>query len=266
MAAITICKEMAPVCIHKVKLLVNTGGLSDELYKQRIRMDIAATIPDLITNNYRSNCKVAFGPEFLSRIIRQNSGVFIGHTHCMGSGWFALWGDEFRVFGLYDVTYKLPPVPKDGIYEIRMGLSHSPRRSMAQIYFGDAPDRLAPTGLPYDMRQTPSSTNSSIPWIQDGDDQTTNRENDKNMRNHGYLKGPRYFTYTTGNAEQPIREKGGETCEIRKIICTVNLQAGKTYYLRFKSALKKLDAELNINFFEYASKAVYGSAEPEDIW
>lgn len=248
------------------QLLVNTDGLCNEMFKQRIRMDIAATIPDLITNNYRSNYKVAFDPGYLSRMIRQSTGTIMTHTHPQGSGWMALWGDEFRVFGLYDFTYKLPPVPKDGTYEIRMGLAHSPLRGMAQIYFGDDPDRLAPAGLPYDMRQTPGPTNPSIPWVEDSDDETTNRENDKNLRNQGYLKGPMYFTYSTGRADQPIRKMGGTYCAIRKILCTVDMKAGKTYYLRFKSALKKLDAELNIDYFEYASTAVYNGAESEDIW
>lgn len=44
------------------------------------------------------------------------------------------------------------------------------------------------------------------------------------------------------------------------------MKAGKTYYLRFKSALKKLDAELELDYFEYASTPVYNGVEPEDIW
>ena len=248
------------------KLLVNDEGTRDELYKRRIRMDIAATLPELATNNYRGNYKIAFDPGYLSRMIRQSSSTKMGHTHAQGSGWLAMWGDEFRVFGLYDFIYKLPPVPKDGTYEIRLGLSHGPIRGMAQIYFGDDPDRLAPVGLPYDMRQIPGSNTPNIPWVKDGDDQTVNRENDKNLRNQGYMKAPMFFTYSTGRADQPLREFGGSWCAIRKIVCTEYMKAGKTYYLRFKSALKKLDAELELDYFEYASTPVYNGVEPEDIW
>lgn len=248
------------------KILVNDESTRSELYKRRIRMDIAATLPDLATNNLRGNYKIMFDRGYLSRMSRESSGTLMGHTHPQGRAWMALWGDEFRVFGLLDFVYKLPPVPMDGTYEIRMGLAHAPTRTMVQFYFGEDPDRLQPVGLPYDMRQVPGSNNPNIPWIADTDDQTTNRENDKNMRNQGYLKGPMYFTYPTGNADQPIRTMGGTYCALRKIICTVDMKAGKTYYLRFKSALKKLDAELNIDYFEYASTAVYNGTEPEDIW
>lgn len=248
------------------KLLVYTEGLREELYKRRIRMEIASTLSELATGNYRGNYKTCFEAGYLSRFISQSSNTKMGYSHAQGSGWFALCGDEFRIFGLYDFIYKLPPVPKDGTYEIRMGCSHTPLRGMAQIYFGDDPDRLVPAGLPYDMRQTPSPENPAIPWVKDVDDPSVNQENDKNLRNQGYMKGPLYFTYTTGNADQPIRNIGGSYCAIRKILATVYMEAGKSYYLRFKSALKKTDAELNIDYFEYASTAVYNGVTPEDYW
>lgn len=248
------------------QMLLYTDGFRNELYKRRIRMEIASTFPELATNNYRGNYKTCFEEGYLERIVKQSSSTKMGHSHAQGSGWFALWGDEFRIFGLYDFIYKLPPVPKDGTYEIRMGCSHTPLRGMAQIYFGDNPDRLTPAGLPYDMRQTPSASNPAIPWVEDGDDPVVNQENDKNLRNQGYLKGPLYFTYSTGRADQPIRNIGGSYCAIRKILTTVEMKADKTYYLRFKSALKKTDAELNIDYFEYASTAVYNGVEQEDYW
>lgn len=248
------------------KLLLYTKGLREEMAKRRIRMEIASTFPELATGNYRGNFKTCFEEGYLSRIIRQSSNTKMGYSHAQGSGWFALCGDEFRIFGLYDFVYKLPPVPMSGTYEIRMGCSHTPLRGMAQIYFGDDPDLLVPAGLPYDMRLTPSPDNPSIPWVEDSEDQNINQENDKNLRNQGYMKGPLYFTYSTGKADQPIRNIGGTFCAIRKILATVYMEAGKDYYIRFKSALKKTDAELNIDYFEYASTAVYNGTTMEDYW
>ena len=251
------------------QLLLYTDGFRNELYKRRIRMDISATLPELATNNYRGNYKTFFDEGYFDRFVNQSANTQMGYSHPQGAGWMALWGDEFRVFGLYDFTYKLPPVPKDGTYEIRMGCSHMYIRGMAQIYFGDDPNRLVPVGLPYDMRLLANPDNPAIPWIPDGDDPTINQENDKNLRNQGFLKAPMYFTYSTGQADQPMRHMNtgnGTYCALRKIITTADMKADKTYYLRFKSALKKTDAELNLDYFEYASTAVYNGVQLEDYW
>jgi hypothetical protein len=44
------------------------------------------------------------------------------------------------------------------------------------------------------------------------------------------------------------------------------MEPGTTYYLRYKSALKKLDAQLYVDFIEIVPKEVYNGAEVEDIW
>ena len=248
-------------------LLIYSPGVRNEMYKRRIRMEIVATLPEMATNNLRGNSKATFDKGYLSRFVRVSSETQLGYSHCQGSVMRSLWGDEFRAFGLYDVVYKLPPVPKDGVYELRMGIAQSPIRGMAQIYFGENPDNLAPAGLPYDMRSSMGPTNPYITWTADTDDPITNAENDKTLRNQGYLKGPLYFTYTNGRGDQPIRNAGSDAYRtVRKILLTANMKADKTYYIRFKSALRKLDAELSIDYFEYASKAVYNNVLPEDYW
>lgn len=246
------------------ELLVYSDGLRNEISRRRVRMDIVATLPELATNNIRGNNKICFDRNYFDRFVKQNSSTKVGYSHAQGSAWNALWGDEFRIFGLYDFTYKLPPVPKDGTYEVRMCCSHGSIRGMAQIYFGDDPERLTPAGLPYDMRQTPSEDNPSIPWFVDTEDWDINMEKDKNMKNQGFMKGPRYYTRCT-DVDAPIRNVASYIA-IRRIITTAYMEAGKDYYIRFKSALKKTDAELNIDFFEYASTAVFNGVEAEDIW
>ena len=79
-------------------------------------------------------------------------------------------------------------------------------RGMAQIYFGDNPRNLVPTGLPLDMRLNPSGgigytdfkeSNPEIfaafPWETDVEDQEQNRAVDKNLRNAGFMKGAKYY-------------------------------------------------------------------------
>lgn len=142
----------------------------------------------------------------------------------------------------------------------------NPMRGMAQIYFGSEPYKLSPAGLPYDMRQTVNANNTEIPWVADTDDQTVNAENDKNMRNHGYMKGPQYFTITNGKADTPVRERSGSVACVRRIIVTADMKSGHPYYLRFKSALKKLDSQFFLDYFEIVPTSVYNGVQPEDIW
>ena len=167
---------------------------------------------------------------------------------------------------VYDFTLKIPRVPKDGTYEIRMGVAQNSLRGMCQIYFGDDPDRLTPAGLPYDMRQLATPDNPSIPWIDDGEDWTVNFENDKNLRNQGYMKGPQYYTVTNGKADTPVRRRGNEWACLRRIITVVDMKSDKDYYLRFKTALKKTDSQFYCDYIEYASTSVFNGPVSEDIW
>jgi murein L,D-transpeptidase YafK len=44
------------------------------------------------------------------------------------------------------------------------------------------------------------------------------------------------------------------------------MEANKTYYLRFKTALKKTDSQFFMDFFEIVPTNVYNGTLPEDIW
>ena len=86
------------------------------------------------------------------------------------------------------------------------------------------------------------------------------------MRNLGYLKGPQYFTMTNGQADTPVRMRGGSAAAIRRIITVQEMRADETYYLRFKSALRKTDAQFFLDYFEFVPTQVYNGPQPEDIW
>jgi hypothetical protein len=128
---------------------------------------------------------------------------------------------------------------------------------------GEEPSKLLPVGLPFDMRDQAKADNPAIPWVIDGEDGQTNIENDKALRNQGYMKGPRYFTMGDGKGETTVRDKNGA---IRRIVTVMDMKAGKSYYIRFKSALKKLDSQFFMDFFEYAPSNIFNGATPEDIW
>lgn len=239
----------------------------DNLASERMRIELCTMLPEMQSNNNRGGDYRLYPLGYFDNILNESSDTKIVYVCDQGGGgWNDYQGDEFLFCGLYDFTLRLPPVPKSGTYEIRMGVGMNPMRGMAQIYFGNDPYRLSPAGLPYDMRQTVNESNTEIPWVADSDDEETNIENDKNMRNHGYMKGPMYFTITDGKGETPVRNRSGSVACVRRIITNAYMEKGKYYYLRFKSALKKLDSQFFLDYFEIVPTSVYNGVEEEDIW
>lgn len=251
------------------KILLCDQTTRDLLGNERIRIDMTTMLPEIASNNNRGNDYTNFPKGYFTNILNESSDtktLYLMDAWSPGGGsWRDYQGDEFMFSGMYDFILRLPPVPKTATYELRIGVSMNPLRGMAQFYFGEDVNRLQPAGLPYDMRQSVSN-NPAIPWVADTGDEMTDAENDKNMRNQGYLKGPNYFCITNGQGDQPARAFGGVYACVRRIIIAQQMDQNKTYYLRVKSALKKLDSQLFLDYFEFVPTNIYNGATPEDIW
>lgn len=252
------------------KIMLYDEVTRSRLGGERIRIDATTMLPELATNNNRGGEYTRFPNGYFDNILNESNDTRILYLSAAwssgGTSWNDFQGDELMFTGLYDIVLRIPPVPKDGTYELRMGVSLNSMRGMVQIYFGDDPLRLSPVGLPFDQRQTVSEANPEIPWVADVEDNAINAENEKNLRNKGYLKGPQYFTMTNGKADTPVRQRGGIYAAIRRIITVANMQADKTYYFRFKSALRQTDAQFFMDYFEYVPTQIYNGPQPEDIW
>jgi hypothetical protein len=74
------------------------------------------------------------------------------------------------------------------------------------------------------------------------------------------------ITTTGSKGLEPVRNTSPSTPGLRRIVTRQRMEPGTTYYLRYKSALKKLDAQLYVDFIEIVPKEVYNGAEVEDIW
>ena len=236
--------------------------------RERMRVDYATIIHELSSNNLRLGKYSMFPAGYFENLPVQNSSsqvlyLFCAYSPISTTGWCNYQGDEMMVLGLYDVTFRIPPVPMENEYEIRLGVSHNNLRGMCQLYFGEDMNRLQPAGLPYDMRPAAGGSNYAIPWVADVEDEAVNIENDKNLRNQGYMKGPKHFGWTDGKGESMARAYSGH---IRRIVTTERLRPGTSYYLRYKSALKKLDSQLQIDYIEIVPKEVYNGNEAEDVW
>ena len=183
-----------------------------------------------------------------------------GYFGAIGS-WMNYQTDEFNINGQFDFTMKLPPVPYTGTYELRYGINSNDNRGMAQVYIGTNPNNLPAIGIPLDLRSSSGCVASATGWTADKNLGTADaiNENDKAMRNLGFMKGPKYIQLSSGNTG-----RDAEYC-LRKIIYTGQFEAGKTYYIRFKSVLSG-SAEFFYDYLELAPKSVYAGDEAEDKW
>ena len=257
-------------------ILVYDETVREKALRGRIRFDITSLCPELWTGNLRGRTRNYFTNEYFKNLINvaEDTKIFYLKVWQNGGVWYDYQGDEYMLQGIFDVTFRLPPVPTAGTYEVRMGVSNNTLRGMAQVYFGDDPNNLPPVGLPYDLRVNPSGyagysdykesnpeVFAVIPWETDKDDEDENRTIEKNLRNAGYLKGPQY--YNGYGSTRPAREN--YAC-LRRIVTTQHMEPGKTYYIRYKTALEATDGQFFMDYFEYCPSYIYNGAEPEDIW
>lgn len=215
--------------IHAIDkiLLYNEDVMGGRVLNDIIRIDASSLCSELTNNDIRWHYFTHSG----------DGEVYIPHTYCKNmkvytdetrqyylsphTSWFNYQGDEMMTLGAFDFAYKLPPVPA-GTYEIRMGYSANASRHIVQFYVDNEV-----AGIPVDLRI--SSSNPAIGYVADASTEDNGIQNDKEMKNRGYLKAP---TSYRGNGENNIaRDDPGI---IRKVITTKYLGEGE-HWIRFKN-------------------------------
>lgn len=234
-------------------ILLYTEATQTMFLNTRIRFDIASLLPELASNGIRGVAGQDFCfPQGYFGNIKYSSD---SRLYYLGPrlNWEDYQGDELMGLGSYDFTMRLPPVPP-GTYELRYGYGANSYRGVAQIYFDNKP-----VGIPLDLRII--ADNPKIGWV--SDDMTTDNgvENDKMMRNRGYLKGPNTFQSLNGDVIMIARNHKGA---LRRIIGTFTFETSEPHYIRFKSVIEDPSAELHMDYIEYVPKSIYGGATAED--
>ncbi len=257
------------------ELLVYSDKVRDCLGSERMRYDVAALLPELANNDFRRAMGRVFNtsgqdnlgipnnyPYFENLTI--NEEAFAAYLIAYGTGWKNYQGDEFCVSGLFDIIIKLPAVPQDGTYELRVAdQSQGSTRPVTQVYFGNDKENLQPCGLPINFSMSGETVGNPINWMADTPDEVVNRLNDLRMRETGYMKGPK--AYHAGNVNNPLARD--DKYMTRKIIGQFQMEAGETYYLRIKTCLKDRSWEFYLDYIELVPQKVYDNPnEPEDQW
>lgn len=178
------------------------------------------------------------------------------------------YGDEITLRGAYDITFRLPPVSSDGLYEIRIwnnSLASAWRNDRGDIlfYFGNEADNLVPCAKPVDMHVSLSDPAIGGVYDRDLETQEAMDANDNLLRKHGFMKAPDSYTasYSTDNSGDPIRVD--MNC-YRKIVCETYMKADQDHYLRLRQ-MSQEDAIFPFSFIEIVPYSVYsGENGPED--
>ena len=247
---------------HYVDDIVEFSRLvHDEVLNIRLRFDANVLSPDFQNSGARGREGVqkiiAFRLDFIKNWKVMGEQAFVG-LHGDGPWWSSYKGNALNINGIFDVTFKLPPVPS-GTYEIRTGYTVGSERGVVQFYLNDVP-----CDIPADLRIYGGDPN--IGWVEDVSEETNedaknvNKSIDKAMRNHGYMKG--MDVWNQGASEGNTLRS--HIHNLRKILTTTYLDEHQTYYLRARQVLNDAKCYWNFDYLELCPKSVYDSPQGED--
>ncbi len=234
-------------------ILVYSTEVRDIVLNRRIRKDASTFSPDFINSNGRGRFNA-------DQLVGMKKGYITGWNisddtfvgvHSDQTWWQHYYSNGVTISGIFDVSFKLPPVPS-GTYEIRLGYTVGSERGVVQAYLNNEP-----CGIPVDLRMY--GGDPRIGWVADTDDEEENVANDKAMHNRGYMKG--MDSYRQWDAAHTLR---GNSNNLRRILATRYLDPEETYTLRFRQVLDDPECFLSFDYIELCPKSVYGSPEGED--
>lgn len=246
----------------------------EKVLNDRIRMDFSTIFPEVMTMNMRLNGDPTkddesskadqtfkngknywFPKGYLDNVIMEGNGVLV-YRRPHWNFW-SYEGDEFNLFGDYDFTFRLPPVPYEGEYQIRLGFCALDTRGVAQIYFDGKPQ-----GIPVDMRKRLSDETilgdqfGTKKWADMTDEEKA--EDQKMLKNLGYYRGAYGGYHSSGST---INEFVDNPRTYRLVLCTVHINPKKDHYIRVRcTSSSKLgnNNEFMMDYLEIVPKSVYG--------
>ena len=265
-------------------ILAFTEDVQQVVHNDRIRMDFSAIFPEVMTNDMRlkgiptaddsntspddtstpKNGKNYYFPlGYLDGVSFTNCYCVMRRPHINFWSWQ---GDEWNLFGDYDFTFRIPPVPYSGEWQLRLGFCALETRGVMQVYFGEDPKNLTPQGIPLDMTKFLDSELyigdrfKNDEGLGDYNSMTDEEkaEEQKLLKNLGAYRDGRsqYHFNTSGNKYYFL----GNPRTYRRILCQTTIDASKDYYLRFRVASDGKQGNNNefmLDFFEMVPKSVY---------
>ena len=267
-----ILNDIINCCIYPIGApLSYNDNVRDNLAKERLRFDGMTLFPEAMNNDIRLKMSADEKNQDVyipaTRIynyfenMQMNDQTLFVYLNAYGYNWCNLHSDEMKAKGRFELTFKLPPVPRRGTYEFRYDVLPNGDRGIQQFYFGSDPTKLPAAGIPVNLTKGIGSMN--VGYEADGKDEDYNIEVDKRLRNNGVMKGAK--TVTADGSSSDIERN--RSSNLRYIIIRQTMDPDKTYYMKLKSVLDSEDKEFYMDYMEYCPKEVYDNPErPEDIW
>ncbi len=267
-------------------LLVFDGHTKNAL-RTRLRFMGHTLSPDFINSGARGRMRQTLGDKpttfavyafkegFCKNVSASEQTLYV--VRYQDKEWDIMYHDEMNIKGIFDITFRLPPVPEAGTYEIRIfgnaqsDAKYRKTRGIVHFFFGTGKEGEGdpswdPCGIPVNMAIM--TTDAKIGNVLDKDIKGSTPEekelniqaNDKAMRNRGYMKAPAGFAMGTSISD---RLRNHDVC-FRKIVTTRFMEPDKDYYLRMRQVKEDPNSIAPMNILEIVPKAVYAGAIPED--
>ena len=187
-----------------------------ELSAKRLRLDAASYFPELTNNGIRCGDKETSMniPRGYLKDMSTSENTLLKYLG-PNDRYVDYLGDElFSSEGVYDVIMRTPPVPA-GVYEVRFAYQANGKRGVAQLYWDNMP-----CGIPLDLNI--SADDAKIGYVKPGSDSSdkTGVENDKMMRNRGYMKGGDNYRNTDPVWYNPAGTSRNQSTALRRILGT----------------------------------------------
>ena len=262
-------------------LVVFSYDVQNVVQNGRIRMDFSAIFPEVMTNDMRlkgnylvddaastpddsntpKNGRNFYFPNgYLDGVsFNANGYLVMRRPHCNFWSWQ---GDEWNLFGDYDFTFRIPPVPYSGEWQLRLGFCAIETRGVMQVYYDGQPQ-----GIPLDMTKFLNSDlymgdryviDESLGDYKKKTDEEK-AEEQKLLKNLGaYRAGRSNYHFSSGGSKAYFL---GNERTYRKILCQTYIDATKDHYVRFRVASDGKQGNNNefmLDYFEMVPKSVYG--------
>lgn len=280
--------------VHPISgVLAYKETVPNKVLNERLRFEFMSLFDESMTNRYRgytgADLKSFFGrtdrditavriPEgYFENMVIYNGDAsrvyYLTKDQANGYNGYDCWndyqGDELYCKGAYDFAIKLPPVPKDGTYELRFGYVNNGKRTIVQFYLGHSSDRstMTPCDIPLDQNVNPTST--TVGWSNPNTDGDNGAAVDKAMHNRGWMRGPNYFSnkkYGEGSTAR-FKSDGGQH-HIRRVVTKQYFKQGEENWFRCKTAMpENTEAEFQLDYIELVPATVYNHSNlTEDIF
>lgn len=280
--------------VHPISgVLAYKETVPNKVLNERLRFEFMSLFDESMTNRYRgytgADLKSFFGrtdrnitavriPEgYFENMVIYNGDAsrvyYLTKDQANGYQGYDCWndyqGDELYCKGAYDFAIKLPPVPKDGTYELRFGYVNNGKRTIVQFYLGHSSDRstMTPCDIPLDQNVNPTST--TVGWTNPNTDGDNGAAVDKAMHNRGWMRGPNYFSNKKHGEGSTARFKSdGGQHHIRRVVTKQYFKQGEENWFRCKTAMpENTEAEFQLDYIELVPATVYNhSSLTEDIF